>query len=200
MTTLKSFALASVCLVLMTQCAMAQEFDPGRSKLNGEAMQGHQHATYQRLGQERAQILYYNVQPQGNIQSQETVVPQATAQSEDLTPIAETKELVIAIRKDLTASDKALAKIKVAHAKEPEVLKQIALIENHHSKAQNACRMAEEACLKEPDDQAVIGKCCSDMWHELAAAQVDTQKLLKMLKIEKLEPPKKLEVAKAEVK
>ena len=94
------------------------------------------------------------------------------------------------------ASDKALARIKAAHAKEGDVLKQIALIEDHHMKAHDSCNMAEMACRKEPEDQAAIGKCCSDMWHELEAAQIDTQKLLKMLKIEKLEPPKKTEIVK----
>jgi|GEM_PF-3476591 hypothetical protein len=194
MTRFKSLALSALCVVCTSQIATAQEFDPGRIKANGEAVQGFHHATYQHLAQQRARILYYNVQPQG------TVVPQVNAQSEDPTPIMETRELVNAIRKDLTASDAALAKIKAAHSKEPEVLKQIALIEKHHTKALDACGMAEEACQNEHGDQAVIGQCCSDMWHELEAAQGDTQKLLKMLKIEKLEPPKKLEVAKSVAK
>jgi hypothetical protein len=34
------------------------------------------------------------------------------------------------------------------------------------------------------------------MWYELDTAQVETRKLLKMLKIEKLEPPKKVEAKK----
>ena len=38
------------------------------------------------------------------------------------------------------------------------------------------------------------------MWHELDAAQVETQKLLKMLKIEKLPIPKKATDKKAEAK
>ena len=40
-------------------------------------------------------------------------------------------------------------------------------------------------------DKVVVGDCCSDMYFELEAAKTDTEKLLKMLKIEKLEKPKK---------
>ncbi len=50
--------------------------------------------------------------------------------------------------------------------------------------------MAEEQCLKEHGDHVVIGDCCSEMWHELDHARTETAKLLKLLKIEKLEPPK----------
>lgn len=175
MTILKPFAMTALCVVFATQIVTAQQFNPGRSKALGEAMQGHEHQTYQRLGQQRAQILYYH------------------AQSKEPIPMAEAKELVTGIKKDLTASDAALAKIKTAHAKEPEILKQIALIEKHHAKAHEVCGMAEEACLKEHGDHATIGNCCSEMWHELDAAQVETKKLLKMLKIEQLDPPKKVE-------
>ena len=178
MTNLRSFAAAILCLSLSSQFAVAHQFDPARNKSLGEAMQGHQHAAYQQAAQARAQIIYYN------------------AQSTEPTPVAETKEMVVAIRKDLKASDSALAKLKAAHAKEPEVVKQIALIEKYHAKAHEACGMAEEACAKEHADQTIVGSCCSTMWHELDAAQVETQKLLKMLKIEKLEPPKKVETVK----
>ena len=104
---------------------------------------------------------------------------------------AEAKELVTGIRKDLTEADKALAKLKADHAKEPEVVKQIALIEKHHAKAHEVCGMAEEQCLKEHGDHVAIAECCTDMWTEIDAAQVETQKLLKMLKIEKLPIPQK---------
>ena len=145
-------------------------------------MQGHEHAAYQRLGQERAQILYNYSQSQQPI------------------PMAEAKELVAGIKKDLTASDAASAKIKAQHSKEPEVIKRIALIEKHHAKAHEVCGMAEEACLKEHGDHVTIGNCCSDMWHEIDAAQVETQKLLKMLKIEKPEPPMKVDATKSAAK
>ena len=178
MTILKPFALTALCVVFASQIVSAQQFDPGRIKALGEAMQGHEHQAHQQLAQQRSQVLYYY------------------AQSKEPIPMAEAKELVTGIKTDLAASDAALAKIKAAHAKEPEVLKQIALIEKHHAKAHEVCGMAEESCLKEHGDHVAIGNCCSDMWHEIEAAQVETKKLLKMLKIEKLEPPKKVEAKK----
>ena len=53
------------------------------------------------------------------------------------------------------------------------------------------CGMAEEACAKDETDTVVLGDCCSEMYHEMEAAKADTAKLLKSLKIDKLEPPKK---------
>lgn len=172
MKSFKNVALAGLCLICTSQLALAQIRDAG-SKIRDEAIGGHEVQTYQRHAQDRSQILYYYSQSQKPI------------------PKEQAKELVSGVRKDLTASDKALAKIKAEHAKEPEVLKQIALIEKHHAKAHEVCGMAEEQCLKEHGDHVVIGNCCSEMWHELDAAQAETKKLLKMLKIETLEPPKK---------
>ena len=184
MTIFKPVAFAVCSVVFASQIASAQQFNPGRSKVLGEAMQGHEVQTYQRHAQERAQILYYYSQPQQSVPAVQSPTPFTIVQA---------KELVTGIKKDLAASDAALAKIKVERAKEPEVLKQIALIEKHHAKAHEVCGMAEEHCLKEHGDHVMVANCCSDMWHEIDAAKVETTKLLKMLKIEKLEAPKKIE-------
>lgn len=178
MTILKPFAMTALCVVLASQVVSAQQFNPGRVKSLGEAMQGHELDAYQRLGQQRAQTLYYY------------------AQTKEPVPMAEAKELASGFKKDLSSADAALAKLKTAHAKEPEVVKLIEVIEKHHAKAHHVCGMLEEACMKEHGDHVVVGNCCSDMWHELEAAQVETKKLLKMLKIEKLDPPKKVEAKK----
>jgi len=175
MTILKTFALTVLCVVFTSQIVAAQ-FNPGRIKALGEAMQGHEHQTYQNSAQARSQVLYHY------------------AQSKEPLPMAEAKEAVTGIKKDLAASDAALAKLKTAHSKELEVVKLIQEIEKHHAKAREVCSMAEEACSKEHGDQVVIGNCCSEIWHELDAAQAETKKLFKMLKIERLEPPKKAEV------
>lgn len=164
-------SLSALCWLLIAQVAFAQP-DAG-AKIRGDAWNGGQVQTYQRHAQERSQMLYYYTQPQTPVSK-----PQAQA-------------LVTGIKKDLTEADKALAKLKVDHAKEPEVVKQITLIEKHHARAHEVCGMAEEQCLKEHGDHVMIADCCADMWSELDAAQVETQKLLKMLKIEKLPVPKK---------
>ena len=175
---LKLSSLCVLCFVLLSQIASAQLRDAG-SKIRGDALSGHELQSSQRHAQERSQTLYYY------------------SQSKEPLPKQEAKELVGGIKKDLTAADKALAKLKAEHAKEPEVLKQIALIEKHQARAHEACGMAEEQCAKEHGDHVALCDCCTDMWHELDAAQVETQKLLKMLKIEKLPVPKRSTDAKA---
>lgn len=164
-------ALLALCLASMSQVVFAQA-DAG-AKIRGDAWNGGRVQTYQRHAQDRSQMLYHYTQPQSPVSKQEA------------------KELVGGIKKDLTEADKALAKLKADHAKEPDIVKQIALIEKHHAKAHEVCGMAEEHCLKEHGDHVAIADCCSDMWHEIDAAQVETQKLLKMLKIDKLPIPKK---------
>jgi hypothetical protein len=165
-------SLLNLCLALMSQVAFAQA-DAG-AKLRGDAWNGGRVQTYQRHAQDRAQMLYQYAQPQSPVTKHEA------------------KEVVGGIKKDLAEADKALAKLKADHAKEPEVVKQITLIEKHHAKAHEVCGMAEEHCLKEHGDHVAIANCCTDMWHEIDAAQVETNKLLKMLKIEKLPVPKKV--------
>lgn len=177
---LSASSLFAVCFALMTQGAFGQT--EAGAKIRGDAWNGGRVQTYQRHAQDRAQMLYQYAQPQAPVTKQEA------------------KELVTGIKKDLAEADKALAKLKADHAKEPEIVKQIVLIEKHHAKAHEVCGMAEEHCLKEHGDHVAIADCCTDMWHELDAAQVETNKLLKMLKIDKLPVPKKADAKKAEPK
>lgn len=174
MKTVKMLALVGTVLFVNGAVVFSQDYLRADHKIRGNEVQ-----TYQQHAQDRAQTLYYYYQqPQPKISKQEA------------------KEMVGAIRKDLTASDKALAKLKADNAKNKEVVKQIELIEKHHAKAHEVCGMAEEECTKEHGDHVVCADCCSQMWHELDAAKAETQKLLKMLKIDKLEPPKKVEAKK----
>jgi hypothetical protein len=173
----KLMSLLAAGMLMVSTLAVAQIRDAG-SKIRGDAMQGHEAVTYQRHAQDRSQILYHYSHTQQPIPKQEA------------------KELVGGIKSDLAAADKALAKLKTEHAKEPEVVKLIETIEKQHAKAHQVCGMAEEQCLKEHGDHVVIANCCTEMWQELDAAQANTQKLLKLLKIEKLETPKKVEAKK----
>lgn len=168
---LSASSLLGLCFVLMSQIVFAQ-LDAG-AKIRGDAWNGGRVQTYQRHAQDRSQLLFYY------------------SQSKEPLPKQEAKDLVAGIQKDLSEAEKALAKLKADHAKEPEVVKQIALIEKHHAKAKEVCGMAAEQCEKEHGDHVVVCDCCADMWNEMDAAQVETQKLLKMLKIEKLPIPKK---------
>ncbi len=174
MKTLKILSVSSLfalCLALMSQAAFAQN-DAG-AKIRGDAWNGGLVRTYQRHAQDRSQMLFYY------------------SQSKEPLPKQEAKDLVAGIQKDLTEAEKALAKLKADHAKKPDVVKQIVLIEKHHARASEVCGMAAEQCAKEHVDHVMVCDCCADMWNELDAAQIETQKLLKMLKIDKLPIPKK---------
>ena len=177
---LSASSLLALCFVLMSQVVFAQN-DAG-AKIRGDAWNGRQVQSYQQHAQDRSQMLYQYAQPQSPVTKQEA------------------KELVTGIKKDLAEADKALEKLKADHAKEPEVVKLITLIEKHHARAHEVSGMAEEHCLKEHGDHVAIADCCTDMWTELDAAQVETKKLLKMLKIEKLPAPKKATDKKADEK
>lgn len=183
MKSVQKLAVAFVCTLVVSSLALAQGVRDAGSKIRGEAIPGYAAEMHQRNAQNRMQMLYYY------------------SQAAQPLPKQEAKELVTGIKADITAADKALAQLKTQHAKEPEVVKLIDTIQKHHAKAQQVCGMAEEHCLKEHGDHVAIANCCTDMWHELDAAQAETQKLLKLLKIEKLVPAKKAqEPAKAEVK
>ena len=182
---MKTFGLFSLSVALLLTGSLAVQAQNAASRARGDAVGnyqiwGHQVQTYQQHAQDRAQTLYYY------------------SKSQEPLPKEEAKELVIGVRQDLTSANKALAKLKAEHAKEPDVLKQITLIEKHHARAHEVCDMAEEHCEKEHGDRVVIADCCRDMWHELDAAQAETQKLLKRLKIEKLPSLKKATDKKAD--
>src|SRR5262245_48750313 len=176
-TAMKSLVVSAVLALLAAPMAYAQprpELRDAGSKMRDEAISGHEYLMYQRLARDRAEITYH----------------QYTRPAPTITP-HQAQAAVVQVRKDLKASDEALARLKAAHAKEPEVVKLIESIEKHHAKAHEVCGMLEEECTKEHGDHVVCATCCADMWKEIDAAKADTDKLFKLLKIDKLEPPTK---------
>lgn len=168
MKALQVFALLGSVVLLGTTVGQAQDY------LNaGHKMLGHAALTNQQHAQDRAQTLYYYSQAQQPV------------------PKDEAKEPIVAMRKDLAASNKALTQLKAEFSKNKDAIDLIESIKKHHAKATEVCGMAEEACAKEGDDKVIIGDCCSEMYHELEAAKAETAKLLKSLKIDKLDAPKK---------
>lgn len=145
--------------------------DAGRKIRDGGVAHGV--VMHQRHAQDHSQVLYYN------------------SQSEHPIPKAEAQALVVGYKNSLTAADKSLAKLKAEHTKNPEALKLIASIEKHHAKAHKACDSADEHCQKDRGDNVMISGLCSDMYHELESARAETAKLVKLLKVESLEAPKK---------
>jgi hypothetical protein len=175
MKSMKAAIVIGAALFVSGAVAHAQQDQPyfhaGWKMLGAQAFQGQQHA------QDRAQQLYYYNQ-----------IPKTVPKSHD-----DAKALVAGIKKDLADSDKALDKLKAEVAKNKDAVALIDSIKKHHAKAHEVCGMAEEICMKHHEgEDAALGDCCSDMWHEIDAAKADTTKLLKLLKIDKLEvPPKK---------
>ena len=165
---LKTLATAGAIAVFTAAAAVAQDFLKADHK-----MLGHKVQSSQQHAQSQAQTLYYHSQAQQPI------------------PKDEAKELVATMKKELETADKALAKLKTDYAKNKEAVELIESIKGHHAAAHKQCGMAEEACMKPDGDKVAVGDCCGEMYQELDAAKEETQKLLKMLKIEKLEAPKK---------
>src|SRR5262245_60649827 len=162
---MKTLALFGSVLFLAVGAAVAQDYLRADHK-----MLGHRVQSSQQHAQDHAQTLYYAPQP----------IPKDDA-----------KELVAQMKKELAAADKALNTLKAEVSKNKEAVDLIESIKKHHAKAHEHCGMAEEACMNEPPEKGEVGNCCADMYHELEAAKAETDKLLKMLKIAKLEPPKK---------
>ena len=173
-------AAVVICAVLFTSGAAVQAqqdqpyFHAGWKMQGAAAFQSQQHA------QGQAQQLYYYNQ-----------IPKTEPKSKD-----DAKALVVGIKKNLSDADKALDKMKADPeiAKNKEAVALIDSIKKHHAKAYEVCGMAEEACEKHhPDagEDPTIHDCCSDMWHEIDAAKADMTKLLKLLKIDKMDPPPK---------
>jgi hypothetical protein len=174
MKTMKAAIVIGAALFVSGTVAWGQQDQPyfhaGWKMLGSQAFTGQQHA------QDRAQQLYYYNQ-----------IPKTVPKSQD-----DAKELIAGIRKDVADSNKALDKLKVVVAKNKEAVALIESIKKHNAKAHEVCGMAEEACAKHHEgEDPVLGDCCADMYEHLEAAKADTTKLLKLLKIDKLEPPKK---------
>ena len=170
MKTLTCVALVGVIVVLPGSALFAKDEPYLRAD---HKLLGHQTQTSQQHAQHQAQTLYYY------------------SQSQQPVPKQEAKDLIAGIRRDLEASQRTLAALKAEYAKHKEAIDLFESIKKHHANANELCGMAEEECGKADQDKVAIGDCCSEMWHELDAAGKETQKLLEMLKIEKLAPPKK---------
>ena len=177
---LQMFGLSVAMMFLVATGAFAQNdsnLGAGRKIRDGAMAHGVQ--MYQRHAQNQSQILYHQTQTQ----------PQTKTQ----TPVAkaEAADLIAGIKSDLASADKALDKLKTEHPKEPEVLKLIDSIEKHHANVRAACTAAEEHAKQEHHDHVAISDCSAEMWHELEAGTAETTKLMKLLKVDKIEAPKK---------
>lgn len=147
----------------------AQAFLRADHKMNGSRVRSNE-----RHARSQAQTLYH------------------TTQAPKPAPKDDVRELVAAIRRDVEASNKALARLEAELGKVKETIALFESIKKHNAKVIEDCQLCEKACEKPETDNATIAENASEIYYELEDAEADTDKLLKTLKIEELEAPKKL--------
>ncbi len=160
--------------------AVAQN-DAG-SKARGDIYNFWGSKSRQTHAQDHSRSLYYYGQTQ-------QVVGQPQAQPV-ITPV-QAQQHVVGVRENLAASQKGLGELKKSNADNKEALAAIAKIEAIHKKVMGHCEMLDKELGKEKTDGATICDCCLDMHADLDAADAEMTKLMKALKIEKLDLPKK---------
>ena len=165
---LSTIVFLSITTLLITSAGFAQAWLKADHKMNGNRVRSNE-----RHARSQAQTLYH------------------TTQAPRPAPKDDVRELVASIRKDLEASNKALAKLEAEFGKVKEAVALFESIKKHNAKVAEDCKMCEKACEKPDADNEMIAENAADIYYELEDAEGDTEKLLKALKIEDLEAPKK---------
>jgi hypothetical protein len=168
MKTLTTIAASTLAMLMLATAAYSQSFLRADHKMSGNRMRSNQ-----RHGRAQAQTLYH------------------AAQAPRPVPRDDTRELVAAIRKDVEASNKALAKLEAEFGKVKEAVALFESIQKHHAKVTEDCELCEKSSAKTEGDNETLAENASEIYYELEEAEADTEKLLKVLKIDDLEAPKK---------
>jgi hypothetical protein len=168
MKTTTKLSLFVAAILLSVTAAFAQDWLRADHKINGGRVRSNQ-----RHAQDQATALY------------------ALGQIQRPIPKEELMEYIAAIKSDLAASDKALAKLEAEYKKNKDSSELADSIKKHHARCTEQCTMAEKTYTKAEGDKVVVGTCGTEIYYELEAAQAESQKLLAMLKIDNIEIPKK---------
>ncbi len=171
MKTLTRLTMAALLALTLGSAAFAQDLSDGTRKWRGD-YSTHQSQTYNRHAQDYSQQLYYAPQLQ-------LAAPQPVFQ-----------EQATAIRQNTTKASDALKGVKVAHPKDAEAAKLVESIQKHYANVLTHCDMLD-GCCKNKDATGKMADCCVDIHAELEAAKLETDKLMKHLKVEPLAVPKK---------
>lgn len=174
--------LSLAVLVGLTLIGNAVAQNDAGSKARGDVYNFWGSKSRQNHAQDHARSLYFYGQTQ-------QVVGQPQAKPV-ITPV-QAQQHVIGVRENLAASQKGLGELKKSNAENKEALAAIAKIEAIHKKVMGHCEMLDKELGKEKTDGATICDCCLDMHADLDAADAEMTKLMKALKIEKLDLPKK---------
>ena len=105
-------------------------------------------------------------------------------------PLPVFQEQAKAVRQNTTKASDALKEVKAAHPKDAEAAKLVDSIQRHYANVLTHCDMLDDCC-KTKDATGKMADCCVDIHHELESAKLETDKLMKHLKIEPLAVPKK---------
>jgi len=168
MKSLLTIALSTFAILVLTTAGYSQAFLKADHKMNGNRVRSNE-----RHARAQAQTLYH------------------VTQAPKPAPKDDVRELVATIRKDLEASNKALARLEAEFGKVKEAVALFESIKKHNAKVAADCALCEKACEKPDADNEMIAENAADIYYELEDAEGDTDKLLKALKIEDLEAPKK---------
>ena len=172
MTTLNGLRLAALVALTLVSSAFAQDLSDATRKFRGD-YGTNQSSTYNRHAQDYTRFMYNAPQLQ----------PAA--------PLPVLQEQAKAVRQNTTKASDALKDVKAAHPKDAEAAKLVESIQKHYANVLTHCDMLDDCC-KNKDATGKLADCCVDIHHELEAAQLETDKLMKHLKVEPLAVPKKV--------
>lgn len=171
MMTLTRLRLAALVALTLVSSVFAQDLSDATRKFRGD-YGTHQSQTYNRHAQDYTRFLYNAPQLQ----------PAA--------PLPVLQEQAKAVRQNTTKASDALKDVKATHPKDAEAAKLVESIQKHYANVLTHCDMLDDCC-KTKDATGKLAACCVDIHAELEAAQLETDKLMKHLKVEPLAVPKK---------
>ncbi|MEK6259871.1 MAG: hypothetical protein AABP62_14725 [Planctomycetota bacterium] len=171
MTTLNRIRLAALVALTLVSSVSAQDVSDATRKFRG-AYGTNQSSTYNRHAQDYTRQLYH------------------APQLQSAAPLPVLQEQATAVRKNTTKASEALKEVTTAFPKDTEAAKLVESIQKHYANVLTHCDMLDDCC-KTKDATGKLADCCVDIHHELEAAQSETDKLMKHLKIEPLGAPKK---------
>lgn len=166
---MKSICFTASCLVLGFAVTAMGQANPAHQNVAGRGYRPPTARTYQRTAREHAGALNYYGKTY-------KALPKETVQ-----------EHLAEVKRNVEAAQKEFSKVDAETKKDPEVVKSLKIIHDHHAKALEMCKMAEGESVKDITDTAKLCECCEGMQKELEAAEAEHAKMMKHLKMEPLD-------------
>lgn len=173
MRTLSKLTLALIVGLSMTSLGLADTPRDAGSKARGEIYNFWVGRSANTHAQDNSRSLYYY------------------GQTQQAVPAPQAQEHVTAVRQNLNTCQQALGELKKSNPENKEAVAAIEKIEVIHKKVLSHCDQMDKQLTDGKGDSTEICACCSEMHSDLDAADTEMDKLMKALKIEKLQPPTK---------